>query len=119
LSSAADSLIFTLRKEVEMPRHSPYPILLSDSEREQLDAMARKYTAPYFEVVRAKLVLLAADGLENQVIGERLDLPRQVVSKWRKRFYAQRLEGLSDQPRSGRPAGFPPSRGRAGEGARL
>jgi len=102
-----------------MPRRSPFPILLSDSEREQLEAMARKYTAPYFEVVRAKLVLLAADGLENQVIGERLGLPRQVVSKWRKRFYTRRLEGLSDQPRSGRPAGFSPSRGRAGEGARL
>jgi hypothetical protein len=102
-----------------MPRRSPFPILLSDSEREQLEAMARKYTAPYFEVVRAKLVLLAAEGLENQVIAERLGLPRQVVSKWRKRFYAQRLEGLSDQPRSGRPAGFSPSRGRSGEGARL
>ena len=119
LLSAADSAIFTLRKEVEMPRRSPFPILLSDSEREQLESMARKYTAPYFEVVRAKLVLLAADGLENQVIGERLGLPRQVVSKWRKRFYTHRLEGLSDQPRSGRPAGFSPSRGRAGEGARL
>jgi hypothetical protein len=113
------SVIFTLQKEVEMPRHSPFPILLSENEREQLESMARKYTAPYFEVVRAKLVLLAADGLENQVIGERLDLPRQVVSKWRKRFYTHRLEGLSDQPRSGRPAGFPPSRGRAGKGARL
>src|SRR5215210_4512768 len=102
-----------------MSRRSPFPVLLSDNEREQLKAMARKYTAPYFEVVRAKLVLLAADGLENQVIGERLGLPRQVVSKWRKRFYTHRLDGLYDQPRSGRPAGFPPSRGRAGQGARL
>jgi hypothetical protein len=102
-----------------MPRRSPFPILLSESERQQLEAIARKYTASYFEVVRAKLVLLAADGLENQVIGERLGLPRQVVSKWRKRFYTHRLEGLSDQPRSGRPAGFSPSRRRAGEGARL
>lgn len=119
LFSAADQVIFALRKEVEMPRHSPFPILLSDTEREQLEAVARKYTAPYFEVVRAKLVLLAADGLENQVIAERLGWPRQVVSKWRKRFYTHRLEGLSDQPRSGRPAGFSPSRGRAGQGAGL
>lgn len=102
-----------------MPRRSPFRILLSDSEREQLEAMARKYTAPYIKVVRAKLVLLAADGLENHVIAERLGLPRQIVSKWRKRFYTHRLEGLSDQPRSGRPAGFSPSRGRAGQGARL
>jgi hypothetical protein len=102
-----------------MPRHSPFTILLSDTEREELEAMARKYTAPYFEVVRAKLILLAADGFENQVIAERLGLPRQVVSKWRKRFYTHRLEGLSDQPRSGRPAGFSPSGSRAGQGARL
>lgn len=99
-----------------MPRSSPYAILLSDTEREQLEAKARQYTAPYFEVIRAKLILLAAEGLENQVIAERLGLPRQIVSKWRKRFHKHRLEGLSDQPRSGRPAGFPPSRGRAGQG---
>jgi Helix-turn-helix domain len=99
-----------------MPRRSPFPILLSDEERKQLETMARKYTAPYSEVVRAKLVLLAADGLENKVIGERLDLPRQIVSKWRKRFYTHRVDGLSDQPRSGRPAGFSPSRRRRGQG---
>ena len=102
-----------------MPRTSPNTILLSDSERTHLEATARRYTAPYFEVVRAKLILLAADGLENEVIAQRLDLPRQVVSKWRKRFYTQRLEGLSDHPRSGRPVGFSPSRDRAGKGARL
>lgn len=104
-----------LQKEVEMPRTSPNTILLSDSERTQLQATARRYTAPYFEVVRAKLILLAADGLENEVIAQRLDLPRQVVSKWRKRFHAKRLEGLVDQPRSGRPAGFPPSRRGSGQ----
>jgi hypothetical protein len=102
-----------------MPRRSPFPILLAESEKKQLEAIARKYTAPYFEVIRAKLILLAAEGLENQVIAERLGLPRQIVSKWRKRFYKHRLEGLSDQPRSGRPAGFSPSRGGPGQGAGL
>jgi hypothetical protein len=99
-----------------MPRRSPFAILLSDEERKRLQTIARQYTAPYYEVVRAKLVLLAADGLENQAIGERLDLPRQIVSKWRKRFYMHRFDGLSDQPRSGRPAGFSPSRRRRGQG---
>ena len=99
-----------------MPRTSPNTILLSDSERAQLEATARRYTAPYFEVVRARLILLAADGLQNEVIAQRLDLPRQVVSKWRKRFYSKRLEGLVDQPRSGRPAGFSPSRRGSGQG---
>jgi len=66
-----------------------------------------------------KIVLLAAQGLENTVISDRLDLPRPVVSKWRKRFFEERLPGLEERPRTGRPTVFPPSRGRAGEGARL
>ena len=100
-----------------MPRHSPYSILLSDEEQGQLESLAHRYTAPYVEVVRAKIVLYAARGLENQAIAARLDLPRQIVSKWRKRFYERRMEGLQDEPRSGRPPGFPPSRRGAGEGS--
>lgn len=74
-----------------MPRQSPFTILLSDEEREQLVAVAARYTAPYFEVVRAKIILYAAEGLQNQDIAERLDLPRRIVSKWRTRFYKTRL----------------------------
>ena len=70
--------------------------------------MAQKYTAPYFEVVHAKAILLASAGLENKEIGERLDLPRQIVSKWRKRFFEERLDGLQDRPRQGRPCRFSP-----------
>jgi hypothetical protein len=58
--------------------------------------------------VRAKIVLYAADGLGNDEIAARLDTPRQVVSKWRKRFYEQRLAGLTDLPRGGRPPSFSP-----------
>jgi transposase len=53
-------------------------------------------------------VLYAAQGLGNDEIAERLDTPRQVVSKWRKRFFEQRLAGLDDLPRGGRPPDFPP-----------
>lgn len=102
-----------------MPRSSPYVIVLSDDERKHLETTARRYTAPYAEVVRAKLILLAAEGLENEVIGQKLDMPRQVVSNWRKRFYLNRLEGLADKPRSGRPADFPPTPGRGGKGPRV
>lgn len=102
-----------------MPTRSPYVILLSTEEREHLEEMASRYTSPYFEVVRAKIILYAAQGLENRAIAERLDLPRQVVSKWRKRFHQRRLEGLQDAPRSGRPPRFSPSRGRASKGTRL
>lgn len=78
--------------------------------------MARKYTSPYYIVVRAKVILLAAEGLENKEIGERLNLPRQIVSKWRKRFFEKRLAGLQDHPRQGRPCRFPPSSHDGGQG---
>jgi transposase len=45
---------------------------------------------------------MAADGLENKAIAGRLDLPRQIVSKWRKRFFEERLSGLKERPRRGR-----------------
>jgi len=102
-----------------MPRQSPYIITLSPEERRTLEARARQYTSSYREVVRAKLVLLAAQGLENKEIGERLDMPRPVVSKWRKRFFRERLAGLEDLPRRGRPSAFSPSGGRPGEGSRM
>ena len=102
-----------------MPRRSPYTILLSEDEEQLLEAIAHRYTAPYFQVVRAKIVLYAALGLENKAIAARLDLPRQVVSKWRQRFYRHRMDGLEDDPRSGRPPGFSPSRRRRRQGARL
>lgn len=94
-----------------MPRTSPYVIKLSSSERAQLEAVAHQYTSPYRDVVRARIVLYAAEGLSNDVIAARLDMPRQIVSKWRKRFFKQRLPGLDEQPRRGRPVRFSPQRG--------
>ena len=97
-----------------MGRHSPFVIELTRPEREALEARARRYTSPYRDVIRAKIVLLAAQGLSNDVIGARLDTPRQIVSKWRKRFCWARLTGLEEEPRGGRPARFSPQRGRPG-----
>lgn len=95
-----------------MPRRSPYRIDLSDEERDVLEALARSYTLPYWMVVRAQMVLLAAQGLRNDQIAARLNCRREVVSQWRKRFFEQRLDGLEDRPRRGRPQVFPPSRAR-------
>jgi len=100
-----------LRKEASMPRTSPFEIVLTRSERAELESVGRKYTSAYCHVIRAKVILLASEGMDNEAIGERLDLPRQIVSKWRKRFFEQRLEGLESRPRSGRPPFFSP-RGR-------
>ena len=91
-----------------MPRKSPYRIILTADEKKQLQAIARKYTSQYRDVMRVKIVLLAADGLSNKDIGQRLDLPRQIVSKWRKRFFDQRLAGLQEKSRRGRPSVFSP-----------
>jgi transposase-like protein len=91
-----------------MPRHSPFAIVLTGREQSALEDMARKYTSPYFMVVRAKAILLAAQGLRNDQIAERISLPRQIISKWRKRFFEERLDGLENLPRSGRPPVFPP-----------
>lgn len=102
-----------------MPRESPFAIRLSREERRLLELRSRQYTLPYRDVVRARLVLLAADGLENTEIGERLNLPRPVVSKWRQRFFRERLAGLEERPRRGRPSGFSPSRRRPRESDRV
>ena len=91
-----------------MPRRSPYAIALTQEERKVLEAVARKYTSPYRDVMRAKIALLAADGLDNKQIGGRLDLPRQIVSKWRKRFFEERLAGLRERSRRGRARAFSP-----------
>lgn len=98
-----------------MPRSSPYSILLSTAEQRELRRRAARYTLPYFEVVRAKMILLAAEGLPNDEIAARLDSRREVVSMWRKRFFEERLPGLEERSRPGRPRTFPPRTGRAGE----
>jgi hypothetical protein len=102
-----------------MPRNSPFTIQLSRHEREVLEERARKYTLPYFEVLRAKMILLAAEGHRNDAIAAALSVGRDVVSLWRKRFFYQRLAGLEERPRPGRPRVFPPRAGRAGQGPGL
>jgi transposase len=92
-----------------MPRQSPYDIKLSKAERAESLERSRRYTSRYRDVIRAKIVLLASEGMANDAIAARLDTPRQIVSKWRRRFHIQRLPGHEEQPRGGRPAPFPPS----------
>jgi transposase len=93
-----------------MPRTSPYQIKLTRKERIALETIARQYTSPYRDVIRARIVLYAAAGLRNDEIASRLDTPRQIVSKWRKRFFELRVAGLEEGERRGRPARFSPRR---------
>ena len=59
-----------------MPRHSPYRIELNDEERAVLESLARSYTLPYWQVTRAQMVLMAAEGLSNAEIAGRLGVSR-------------------------------------------
>jgi winged helix-turn helix protein len=102
-----------------MARGDGYRIVLSDEERLELEHRAACYTLAHKLVQRAKLVLYAADGLTNVEIARRLDMNDVVVGRWRKRFHHERLEGLEDRKRAGRPRRFPPGRGRPGQGDRL
>ena len=87
---------------------SPFEIVLTVDERRELEKRAAAYTDPYWRVVRAKIVLLAAEGMANVEIAARLDTSPQVVHRWRKRFFEQRLKGLEDRQRAGRPRVFSP-----------
>lgn len=91
-----------------MPGKSPYEIVLTDEEQKELEKRSNSYTMPQRDVERAKMILAAANGEHNTDIAQRLDCARKTVSKWRKRFFEERLEGLKDRPRSGRPAAFSP-----------
>ena len=85
-----------------MPRGRPkQELTLSVSEREQLKSLMRSRSLPHVLVRRAQIVLLAADGSNNLAIAEALAVSRLTVGLWRRRFLAQRVPGLYDEPRPG------------------
>ena len=102
-----------------MSRRSPFVIELSEEDRSRLESLARKQTAERRMVVRARIVLLAAEGAENVGIAERLGVAPNTTLKWRKRFWEEGMDGLADRKRSGRPRSFPPSGDSRGQTAGL
>ncbi|MDQ3678479.1 MAG: IS630 family transposase [Actinomycetota bacterium] len=86
-----------------MPNPVAAQILLSAEEREQLEVWVRRRTSAQALALRSRIVLAAAEGLRNTEIAERLGVTRPMVTKWRNRFAAERLDGLVDEPRPGRP----------------
>jgi transposase len=91
-----------------MPRSSLSAIILSLGEEADLRWPAANYTLPGSQVQRAKMILHAALGMPNDEIAAGLDTRREVVSLWRKRFFADRLVGLEERDRPGRPRTFSP-----------
>jgi transposase len=78
-------------------------IELSEDERAELSTRLRRRKVARADAMRAEIVLLAADGVTNLAIAERLGVTRVTVGLWRKRFAVKRLEGLIDEPRPGAP----------------
>jgi len=78
-------------------------LVLSDDERQTLLRWTRRAKSSQALAMRARIVLACADGTPNTRVAEQLGVSRDMVGKWRSRFVAKRLEGLSDEPRPGAP----------------
>lgn len=87
---------------------SPFVIILSDTEKAVLSARATSARTEYRMVIRARIVLAAADGQSNAAIAAEVGMHIDTVRKWRRRFYQHRIDGLDDHARSGRPVEFTP-----------
>lgn len=84
-------------------------VFLSDPERVELERLARGRSTPHRVVMRARVVLAAAKGLENRDIADSLGLGEHFVGRWRNRFHRLRLAGIQkDAPRPGPKPQVPP-----------
>jgi putative transposase len=79
------------------------PVNLTSQVRGELEGWARSRTLPAGIVRRARIILMAASGLNNKTIAEKVGLSGAMVGIWRKRFLAQGMAGLYDEPRPGGP----------------
>jgi transposase len=86
-----------------MPSPKAEPVVLTDEERSVLLGWSRRRKTAQALALRSRIILSCADGGTNGEVAERLGVGRQTVSKWRARFLADRLDGLCDEPRPGRP----------------
>src|ERR1700744_2978943 len=86
-----------------MPNPNPPVVVLSGEETQTLQSWTRRPTTAQALALRARIVLRCAQGGSNSDIAAEMGIARATVAKWRTRFAADRLEGLLDEPRPGRP----------------
>jgi len=86
-----------------VPSPKLVPVELTDEERRTLTAWSRRRSTAQALAARARIVLACPDGGTIGTVASELGVSRDMVSKWRSRFLADRLEGLTDEPRPGRP----------------
>jgi hypothetical protein len=95
---------------------SPIHIELTPEERTELEARTRSQRMAHRDVLRARIVLLLADGCSVSSVGRQVGKTRKIVRKWGERFVKKRLEGLRDKAGRGREPVFSPcDRGAPGE----
>lgn len=78
-------------------------LVLSEAERAELASLAGRRNTAQGLALRARIVLVCAEGVENKEVAIRLGVCDETVGKWRRRFIAARLDGLRDEPRPGAP----------------
>ena len=86
------------------------PLELTGEEREQLARWVRRAKSSQALALRCRIILACGEGLDNKTVAEQVGCSQNTVSKWRARFLEARLDGLTDDPRPGRPAAGEPWR---------
>src|SRR5678816_3812182 len=103
MSCVGVSRVACAHGEASMSRRPETQLVLSQSEREQLEALTLRRKTAQAVALRARIVLGCAAGVENKAVAARQRVSEQTVCKWRARFVEHRLDGLLDAPRRGAP----------------
>ena len=103
---------FTCSQLLAMARCAAAPVHVSTKHRHRLEAIVRQHRAPQSLVLRARIILMAGDGVGVHETARELDLGRATVQRWRKRWRTSEgepfAERLCDAPRPGTPPTFQP-----------